>query len=72
MRWKHKPPEYPEDGEIRARRKFAWRPTLVEGVMVWLEFYAIEERFYQPESGDPGWWWVTRLRLPAKERRILG
>ncbi len=43
-------------GEERVRRQFAWKPAKVGKQMVWLEHYEIEERFFAPASGNPGWW----------------
>lgn len=60
MRWRTPaPPRYPTSGELRTRYVFAWTPTVVGKYTVWLERYAINERFFQPVGGGPGWWTET-------------
>lgn len=54
MRWKK--PQEPKAGDVRTRRLFAWKPKTIGDVVVWLEFYAIRERYYTPVGGNPGWW----------------
>jgi hypothetical protein len=56
MRWKIKTVVIPKNGEVRTRRVFAWKKTKVGQYMVWLEFYQVTEKFYQPVGGTPGWW----------------
>jgi hypothetical protein len=55
MRWKIKTVVIPKNGEVRTRRVFAWKKTKVGQYMVWLEFYQVTEKFFQP-IGGPGWW----------------
>ena len=43
MRWKIKQQEWVE-GSIRKRYRFAWFPTKVGNVMVWLERYVVKEQ----------------------------
>ena len=59
MRWKREAPAAPEHNEIRERRVFAWKPKEVGNEVVWLESYGVRERFFQPASGNPGWWSVV-------------
>lgn len=56
MQWSVKRETAPKDGQTRIRHVFAWTPAKVGDVMVWLESYAIYERFFRPPSGAPGWW----------------
>lgn len=62
MRWNVKRETGPKDGETRTRYVFAWKPTVVDDEVVWLESYAIYERFFQPSSGAPGWWSESERR----------
>lgn len=55
MKWQIKQKEQPKDGDVRARRVFAWRKTKVGSYWVWLERYEITERFYRSVDGQ-GWW----------------
>jgi hypothetical protein len=63
MRWAATDPPKPRSGEVRIRRKFAWKPRRVEDCIVWLESYEIYETFFEPASGSPGWWSVDREAL---------
>lgn len=56
MRWKTAKPPPPKGGDTRSRKVFAWRPTKVGEYTVWLERYIIEEQYFQPAGGNPGWW----------------
>jgi len=56
MFFKDKPYTEPKDGECRELRQFAWRPTKVNGGTVWLESYAINQRYFRPTGGGLGWW----------------
>lgn len=49
----------PKDGEVRMLYPFAWKPTNVNGGVVWLERYVIRKRYFQPAGGSPGWWIAT-------------
>lgn len=59
MHWLTKEDRYPNDGETRDRLVFAWKPTKVGRHTVWLEWYEVRERFFQPANGNPGWWSET-------------
>jgi hypothetical protein len=59
MRWVTKRTDPPKGGDIRHIKKFAWKKTKVGRFTVWLEFYWITERFFQPASGSQGWWTET-------------
>ena len=61
MRWKK--PSPPKAGDTRTRRVFAWKRKAIGEYIVWLEFYAVTERFYQPVGGTPGWWAHERNAL---------
>ena len=64
MKWKITNKELPKNGATRTIRRFAWRRTRVGNYIVWLERYKIEERYFQPASGNPGWWHeIERRRL---------
>lgn len=56
MRWNRKPAPAAGQWNIRERRVFAWKPTPVGDYIVWLEWFAVHEQFFQPASGSPGWW----------------
>lgn len=56
MRWKRKIDKQPEGGDRRSRRVFAWKPVPIGDTIVWLETYLIEEVYFQPAGGNPGWW----------------
>lgn len=46
MKWKAKfLTNDPENGTVRVRRKFAWRPTQIDGDVVFLAHYDILEAF---------------------------
>lgn len=65
MRWKRKDEDNPEGGDRRTRRVFAWRRTPVRDYIVWLEYYLIEEVYFQPSGGNSGWWTeVSRDLIP--------
>ena len=53
MKWKY---AEPKSGDKRTRRVFAWRKTKIGEYIVWLETYEIDEIFFQPAGGNPGWW----------------
>jgi hypothetical protein len=36
-----------DSGSIRFKRRFAWRPTIVENYRIWLEFYYAEEVYLE-------------------------
>lgn len=55
MKWFVGKQEY-KHGDLRDRKVFAWRKTRVHEYVVWLETYQVRERYYQPISGNPGWW----------------
>lgn len=50
------PKNMPKQGEERTTYKFAWKAVKVEGGTVWLERYAIVQRWFSPAGGGPGWW----------------
>ena len=56
MRWKIKVDKPPTGGDRRTRKVFAWRRTPVRDYIVWLEFFTIEEIYFQPAGGNAGWW----------------
>jgi hypothetical protein len=56
MRWIKKVKKSPHAGETRIRKVFAWRRTEVGRHVVWLEFYEVHEKFFQPLGGGAGWW----------------
>lgn len=64
MRWKHEPKQSPEDGATRTRTAYAWFPCRVDGHTVWLEVYAVDER-YRVMAGPRRWegWIPLRARL---------
>ena len=53
MRWKIKQQEWVE-GSIRKRYRFAWFPTKVGNVMVWLERYVVKEQLKSIAVFDEG------------------
>ena len=55
MRWKARPAPEPKDGDARVVRRYAGRPTRVGDMTVWLESYAVRERFFQPLNGAGRW-----------------
>lgn len=59
MRWKTNKTSPPKGEDKRVRYVFAWKPTEVGKYTVWLERYAVEESFFQPAGGNPGWWFHT-------------
>lgn len=63
MRWLKKSERSPEGGDTRVRRAFAWKPLQINRFVVWLEFYEVHERFFQPRGGAPGWWSETSKEL---------
>lgn len=56
MKWKMTDKMPPKGGDIRTVRRFAWKPTQIGRYTVWLERFEIELRYFQPESGNAGWW----------------
>jgi hypothetical protein len=56
LKWKTKIDSPPVGGDRRTRGVFAWRKTQVRGYIVWLEKYQVEEVYFQPAGGNPGWW----------------
>lgn len=53
---KRKEIRLPKSGEKRQRAVFAWKPVEVSEGTIWLERFVVEEEFFQPASGNPGWW----------------
>lgn len=60
MRWKTRPIPSPKTGDTRIKYKMAWKPTKVQEHTVWLEFFGIEERFFQPPGELGVWSEITR------------
>lgn len=56
MRWLTKSEVQPQGGEVRYKKVFAWKKTKVGLYTVWLEYFEVKERFFEPISGNPGWW----------------
>ena len=54
MKWKEKL-KTPFNGQVRHRKVFAWKKTMVGEYIVWLEFYGVEERYFLAANGT-GWW----------------
>jgi hypothetical protein len=67
MRWNRKEAENPKGGEIKTVRRFAWRPIQAGDKVVWLENYCARFKFFQPTSGNPGWWVDMGNRAQGEE-----
>jgi len=69
MRWKTARAPRPKEGDTRNRCVFAWMPVEIEGVAIWLEYYAVTERYegwresMVPGEEDPPCWVVIRRFL---------
>ncbi len=63
MKWRHTKPTSPGHDELRVTCKFAWLPVTINEYTVWLEYYFVTERFYQPMSGSPGWWRIVKTEF---------
>lgn len=60
MKWR-----YPQNGERRTRRRFAWLPVCAsDGYVYWLE-WVIREEYYR-DWGFEACWRTLRV-LPARE-----
>lgn len=55
MKWRKNKP-----GEERIRYRFAWIPTKVGEYTVWLEEYAVRERWAEFEYAKPQWIEIKR------------
>jgi hypothetical protein len=63
MRWEAKDEKRPKNGDVRCRLVFACKRVRVGRFMVWIEFYEVWERYFEPASGNPGWWIETDKKL---------
>lgn len=59
MRWRTRPLLPPKKGDLRTRHVFAWTPTRVRNMTVWLEFYAVEEIYFRSPTREE-WLEVAR------------
>lgn len=57
MRWK-----LPNNMATRTRKKFAWLPKKIGSYKIWLEFYFIEEAYYEMT----GKWHTKNINLPIR------
>lgn len=57
MRWitSQKYDRLPNPGEMRQIDRFAWRPTPIKGVTVWLEFYTVQQYWKSTKWVNHGW-----------------
>lgn len=76
MRWPvAKPPKEPEGGDVRALRRFALWPVVIDEQWVWLERYEkVQEWDLQKKWRDVGEWGSERIFTPGWKtvgRRLL-
>lgn len=63
MKWRIPDNTPPKEGDVRLTRRFAWKPTQIGRVYVWLERYEVEERYFANQNGFHYWAEVDRRPL---------
>jgi len=60
MKWKHR---IPRQKETRTIRKFAWFPTQIKDMRIWLEYYYEDQTWHYGKLSGYSYWWKGERKL---------